>query len=248
MASPCKADVHGVERTLETSTWSGCGRVDGIGETREVAHCPESMRGFAALPKEGIMERPKTQQQFFTVLIAAVLACFGIGPAGAVGPNNMESFPVTVINPDDDPVPTADVYAPGRRPVRIGPVHHGFLPSDGIPAAGFELLSSVDSGQTLILTHLNAIAFSNLSNVPFEEAACSVYLKTPQGSSNVFTSFLRIPLETSGNGSFYGSMQLFIPLNAGEGLNVLCVGEPLVSQGFRVTAGGYLVSDTQQPQ
>jgi len=57
--------------------------------------------------------------------------------------------------------------------------------------------------------------------------------------------FLGIHLDRNPDGTFFGSMPLFIPLNAGDGLNVLCVGEPKDSQGFRVTAGGYSVSRSE---
>jgi len=112
--------------------------------------------------------------------------------------------------------------------------------------AGYEVIGSVDAGRTLILTHLNAIAFSNLSNQPLTEASCTAYLKTPApGGGSQFTPFLGIPVDRSPSGTFFGSMPLFIPLGAGEGLNVLCVGQPAVSQGFRVTAGGYFVPGSE---
>ena len=216
------------------------------------------------------MKSSNILQRLSATLVAVILACCGIGSAAAIGPGNTGSFPVEVINPEGDPVPTtivnpesdpvpsvvvnpeespiptADKYAPGREPVRIGPVQHSILPSNGIPVGGYEVIDSVDAGRTLILTHLNAIAFSNLSNQPFTEASCTAYLKTPApGGGNLLTPFLGVPVERAPNGTFFGSMPLFLPLSEGEGLNVLCVGQPLVSQGFRVTAGGYLVPGSE---
>jgi hypothetical protein len=52
---------------------------------------------------------------------------------------------------------------------------------------------------------------------------------------------MTVPLEED----FAGTFESFLPLNEGEGINVLCVSptatEMMVSQGFRATAVGYFV-------
>ena len=155
-----------------------------------------------------------------------------------------EPVEVTVVNPNDGPVATADVFEPGRMPERFGPVVFNRGADDPIPGGGYEVVPPVTSGWTFILTHLHGRLYSNISGVPLVTGNCNVFMTVTENGGTTYIPSLYIPLEQAGSG-FFGTLETFLPLNAGEGINVLCLGSPEgpqdIAQGFRATAGGYFV-------
>jgi hypothetical protein len=191
----------------------------------------------------------------------AVVATLSAGPAFAQGPREPPSAPVTVVNTAANPVRVTgsvgvagavearqsgawtvtaqETFAPGRDPKRYGPVElFG-------PAAGYtELVPPVAAGKTFILTHLNAIGFSNISPTPLVRGSCLVALKV----GTLYTPFMDVPLVDTGL-SLAANEQTFLPVPVGESLQVLCsgvaAGGTVPSQGARVTAAGYFVPAVQ---
>ena len=168
------------------------------------------------------------------------------------------SAPVTVVNTADNPVPVSgtvglsgpvpvlqsgtwtvtaqETFAPGRQPKRFGPIDAQFTGS----LVGRELVAPVAAGQTFILTHLNAVGFSNIDSVPLVRGACTLQIRV----GTLYTPFLLLPMTASGS-ALAVTQETFIPVAAGEGLYVLCSGVAAdgtsPSQGARMTAGGYFV-------
>ena len=166
--------------------------------------------------------------------------------------------PVTVVNTAANPVPVSgsigltgpvqalqsgtwtvtaqETFAPGRRPHRFGPVDG----DAGNSFVGRELVPPVAAGQTFVLTHLHAVGFSNNSAFQLARGACTLQIRV----GDTYTPFLQLPLVDAG-GAIAGSQPAFVPLAAGEGLYVSCGGVladgSTISQGSRVTAGGYFV-------
>jgi hypothetical protein len=200
------------------------------------------------------------------LLATALVAALSVQPASAQGPQNPPSAPVTVVNRAANPVPITatqplpvsgsigltgpvqalqsgtwtvtaqETFAPGRRPQRFGPVDG----DAGNSFVGRELVPPVAAGQSFILTHLHAVGFSNNSAFTLARGACFLQIRV----GNTYTPFLQLPLVNAG-GAISGSQPAFVPLAAGEGLYVGCHGVLAdgsdISQGSRVTAGGYFV-------
>jgi hypothetical protein len=193
------------------------------------------------------------------VVLALVLGVFPCD-ALAQGPQAPPSAPVTVVNTTANPVPVTataplpvagtisltqpvtveETFAPGRSPKRYGPIAAEFTGS----IVGHELVPPVETGKRFILTHLNAVGFSNNSAVALARGSCTLQLRV----GSTYTPFMLMPLVNSGS-LLTGIQSPFLPLDAGEGLYVNCSGtaadgtEP--SQGFRMTAGGYFVPAMQ---
>jgi hypothetical protein len=133
-------------------------------------------------------------------------------------------------------VTAQETFAPGRRPTRFGPIAAESTGS----FVGHELVPPVAAGQTFILTHLNAVGFSNNSAIGLVRGACSLQLRV--GDS--YTPFMLLPMVNSGS-ALGVTEQTFLPVAAGEGLYVICAGVAADGtsppQGARMTAGGYFV-------
>jgi hypothetical protein len=200
------------------------------------------------------------------LLATLLVATLSIDAAFAQGPQAPPSAPVTVVNTAANPVPVRatqplpvtgsigltgpvqaqqsgtwtvtaqETFAPGRLPRRYGPVDG----DAGNSFVGRELVPPVAAGQTFILTHLHAVGYSNNSAYSLDRGACVLQIRV----GDTYTPFLQLPLVGPG-GAISGSQPAFLPLAAGEGLYVSCHGVLAdgtdISQGSRVTAGGYLV-------
>lgn len=193
------------------------------------------------------------------VLVVA-LGVAALSGQSAFAQQNPPSAPVTVVNTTANPVPITaaaplpvagtitltqpvtveETFAPGRSPKRYGPISAEFTGS----LVGHELVPPVATGQKFILTHLNAVGFSNNSAIALARGSCSLQIRV----GDTYTPFMVMPLVNSGS-IVTGNQQAFLPLAAGEGLYVICGGTAAdgtqPSQGSRVTAGGYFVPAVQ---
>jgi hypothetical protein len=194
----------------------------------------------------------------FTIAVVATLSA---GPAFAQGPRETPSAPVTVVNSAANPVRVAgsvgvagavqaqqsgawtvtaqETFAPGRAPKRYGPVE-----LFGGAGGYTELVPPVAAGKAFIVTHLNAIGFSNIDTRPLVRGSCLLALRV----GDLTTPFMDLPMVNTGF-SLAATQQIFVPLAAGEALSAICDGVAAdgtrPSQGARMTVGGYFVPAVQ---
>jgi hypothetical protein len=124
-------------------------------------------------------------------------------------------------------VATDDKFAPGMEPARFGPVE-----LDQGDIFGTPVVPAVPAGKTFIVTYLNVEGLSM-------GVACLLYLRVSSGGSTVTSHLGSLPVQANA-GLTVGSEEAFIPLKAGEGVNVACSGAGLV----RALVAGYFVPAT----
>ena len=149
--------------------------------------------------------------------------------------------PVEVSNAD--PIAVSDTLGPGRSPRRFGPV--SFNNAGTLPVTGPEVVPAVPAGQIFVVTSLHATISSFLGQ-SLSDAQCSIQLRTENDGVFLTVSIARLPMDFSA-GSFFGNLQLSLPLSAGESLRINCIGTPGPlehSQGGRLTATGYYLPAT----
>ena len=144
--------------------------------------------------------------------------------------------PVPVLQSGTWTMTAQETFAPGRQPQRYGPIDAQFTGS----FVGRELVPPVAAGRTFILTHLNAVGFSNNSAIALVRGGCSLQIRV----GDTYTPFMLLPMVASGS-ALAVNEATFLPLAAGEGLYATCSGVAAdgtaPSQGARMTAGGYFV-------
>ena len=133
-------------------------------------------------------------------------------------------------------------------PVRFGPIEE--VTSFGNIPSSRSLIPSLQSGKRFVLTHVSALITSSDPSIPLATGECTLLFNGIQSNGSVGSSpFMGIPIEGQGT-RLYGSLQMYVPLNGDEGIDVVCTGRTsdssVVPQVFRATAGGYFLPPAKQ--
>jgi hypothetical protein len=181
----------------------------------------------AALRKQSVMRR-YVAIAAGTALIAVVLSVTGPLPAFAQGA--LKPLMALIVNDASNPVPVLVTNATAtQQPKRYGPievmtVHQGYT----------VLVPTVPAGSTFITSHLSAYGSSNISG-DLTRAICILFIATGESHASA-GAFPLIP----NSGDFVGSQQMFLPLSAGERLEMVCSANQTAS--FYTTVAGYFVA------
>jgi hypothetical protein len=101
------------------------------------------------------------------------------------------------------------------------------------------LVPPVATGKKFVVTYVATVLNTNNSAFPLVTGRCGIIVVNPQAVLNPIVA--AVPLDADLN----GSLQLFLPLNAGESLELTCSGLAANSvrppQSFRGVVGGYSV-------